>query len=184
MIRSMTGYGEAERDTPAGRLGAGPKTVKHPFFRASLRLPAALERFEPQIREWLRALLPRGHVSFSLRLETQNGTGDDVPQLRLDAARARQYLTVLTALKQQLGLPGEVDVALLSRFGDLIVHDETTDVEIAADDVQRVVENAAQVAVAMRADEGTRLRDDLEGRLSAIEQHMQVVADRAPERLT
>jgi uncharacterized protein (TIGR00255 family) len=183
MIRSMTGYGDAERDTPAGRLRAELKTVNHRFFSANLRLPASLERFEPQAREWLRALLPRGHVSFTLRLETQGADSEDAPQMSLDVARARQYLAVLSALKQQLDLPGEVDVALLSRFGDLIVHDDTSDIAVAAEDVQAVIEHAARAAVGMREIEGAKLRMDLEGRLTAIETEMQIIGDRAPERL-
>jgi uncharacterized protein (TIGR00255 family) len=182
MIRSMTGYGDAERDTPAGRLRAELKTVNHRFFSANLRLPSSLERFEPQAREWLRSLLPRGHVSFSLRLETQGADADDA-RMTLDVARARQYLAVLSSLKQQLNLPGEVDVALLSRFGDLIVHDDSAEIVVAAQDVQAVIESAARAAVEMREIEGTKLRADLEGRLDAIEVEMRVIGDRAPERL-
>jgi uncharacterized protein (TIGR00255 family) len=180
----MTGYGDAERDTPAGRLRAELKTVNHRFFSANLRLPSSLERFEPQAREWLRSLLPRGHVSFSLRLENQGADSEDAPKMTLDVARARQYFAVLSTLKQQLDLPGEVDVALLSRFGDLIVHDESADIEVAAQDVQAVIESAAHAAVEMREIEGAKLRTDLEGRLDAIETQMKVIGDRAPERLT
>jgi uncharacterized protein YicC (UPF0701 family) len=55
MIRSMTGYGEAELDTPAGRLRAEARTVNHRYFSLNLRLGRGLDRYEPQIREWLRA---------------------------------------------------------------------------------------------------------------------------------
>jgi uncharacterized protein (TIGR00255 family) len=64
----MTGFGEAERETPAGRLRCEVKTVNHRYFSANIRMSAPLERFEPQIREWLRALMPRGHVNCSVRL--------------------------------------------------------------------------------------------------------------------
>ena len=32
MIRSMTGFGEAEVETPAGRLRAEARTVNHRYF--------------------------------------------------------------------------------------------------------------------------------------------------------
>src|SRR5690349_10683908 len=103
MIRSMTGYGEAEQDTPVGRLRAEIRTVNHRYFSANLRLARVVERYEPQVREWLRAHMPRGHVNFALRIEQQAALdASDGPVLQLDEARARQYVAALTQLKEKL----------------------------------------------------------------------------------
>jgi uncharacterized protein (TIGR00255 family) len=184
MIRSMTGYGEAERDTPAGRLRAEARTVNHRYFSLNLRIGRGVDRYEPQIRDWLRALLPRGHVNFSLRLERPELEGDEIA-LRVDEVRARQYVRLLRSLKKELELPGEVDLALLSRFTDLIV-DETEVDQLLPDvtSVQEVTQAAARAVIAMREDEGLRLRIDLEQRLDAIEATMGRIAELAPERLT
>lgn len=183
MIRSMTGYGEAERDTPAGRLRAEARTVNHRYFSLNLRIGRGVDRYEPQIREWLRALLPRGHVNFSLRLETADDEGGEVA-LRVDEARARQYLRLLRSLKEELGLPGEVDLSLLSRFTDLIVDDAEVEQQVPdTASVQAVTEAAARAVIAMREDEGLRLRVDLEERLSSIESTIARIAELAPARL-
>lgn len=182
MIRSMTGFGEAERETAAGRLRAEIRTVNHRFFSSNLRMPSALERFEPQIREWLRQELQRGHINASLRLETQDG-GADEPRLRLNEARARQYQRILGELKSTLDLPGEVDVALLSRFSDLIEREDAERVEVDEEAVRDVTVEAAHAVVRMREVEGRRLHDDLEGRLDAIQQAMERVRALAPARL-
>ena len=183
MIRSMTGFGEAERDTPVGRIRCEIKTVNHRYFSVNLRLSSALERFEPQVREWLRGLLPRGHVNCSIRLQNGTSSGEG-PELILDEARAQQYLTILRHMKERFGLAGEVDMALLSRFGELIKPAEPEDLEaISSDDVKDVTEKAARAAVSMREIEGRKLADDLEGRLTAIENAMALIAERAPQRL-
>jgi uncharacterized protein YicC (UPF0701 family) len=83
----MTRFGEAERDTPAGRLRCEIKTVNHRYFSVNLRLSAAVERFEPQVREWLRGLLPRGHVNCSIRLQNGAAVGE-APPLVLDEAKS------------------------------------------------------------------------------------------------
>jgi uncharacterized protein (TIGR00255 family) len=179
----MTGFGEAERDTLAGRLRCEVKTVNHRYFSANIRMSAPLERFEPQVREWLRTLMPRGHVNCSVRL---NGGTDaaEAPALALDEGRARQYLELLRELKERFGLPGEVDIALLSRFGELIRAAEPEDIDaIDADEIRIVTEAAARVAVAMRVVEGGKLARDLQDRLGAIVNAMHVIAQRAPERL-
>ena len=182
MIRSMTGFGEAERETPAGRLRAEIRTVNHRFFSSNLRLPAALERYEPQIREWLRQELQRGHINASLRIESADGSSDE-PRFQLNEARARQYHRVLTELKTTLDLPGEVDVALLARYSDLIERQDVEKIEIDEDAVRAVTIEAARAVVKMREIEGRKLHDDLEGRLDAIEQAMVRVRERAPARL-
>ena len=183
MIRSMTGYGEAERDTPAGRLRAEARAVNHRYFSLNLRMGRGVDRYEPQIREWLRALLPRGHVNFSLRLERADEEGDEIA-LRVDEARARQYLRLLRSLKEELGLPGEVDLSLLSRFTDLVVDDAEVEQQVPdAASVQAVTEAAARAVIAMREDEGVRLRVDLEERLASIETTLVRIAELAPARL-
>lgn len=181
MIRSMTGFGEAERETPAGRLRAEVRTVNHRFFSSNLRFSRPLERFETQVRDWLRAWMPRGHVNCSIRLERPDaGEGAG---LRLDEARARQYLGVLSELRERLGLPGEVDLAMIARYGDILSADEDEQVAVEVEDVQEVTESAARSAVAMREEEGLRLAADLEDRLRAIETAMAGIEIRAPERL-
>lgn len=185
MIRSMTGYGEAELDTPAGRLRAEARAVNHRYFSLNLRLGRTLDRYEPQIREWLRGLLPRGHVNFSLRLETvDDGVGEELVALQVNEAKARQYLRLLQSLKETLGLPGEVDLALLSRFTELVTEEDETERRMPdADAVRTVTESAARAVVSMRQEEGRRLADDLEGRLAGIELALERIARLAPERL-
>jgi uncharacterized protein (TIGR00255 family) len=185
MIRSMTGYGEAEQDTPVGRLRAEIRTVNHRYFSANLRLARVVERYEPQVREWLRAHMPRGHVNFALRIEQQAALdASDGPVLQLDEARARQYVTALTQLKEKLGLAGEIDLALLTRYNDLIVPaDDAGGPDLDPELVRSVTERAAVAAVAMREQEGLRLAEDLEGRLVAIEGALERITALAPARL-
>jgi uncharacterized protein (TIGR00255 family) len=183
MIRSMTGFGEAERDTPGGRVRCEIKTVNHRYFSLNLRLSSTVERFEPQIREWLRGLLPRGHVNCSIRMQNGLEPGE-APPLVLDEARVQQYLSVLRELKHRFHLPGEVDISLVSRFGELIRPADPGDLDaITAEDIKQVTESAARAAVTMREIEGRKLADDLEGRLAAIEKAMAKIQTRAPERL-
>ncbi|MGD8289252.1 MAG: YicC/YloC family endoribonuclease, partial [Gemmatimonadota bacterium] len=49
----MTGYGEAEHDTPAGRLRLEVKTVNHRFFNTSIKTPAGFDRNESVVSEAL-----------------------------------------------------------------------------------------------------------------------------------
>lgn len=184
MIRSMTGFGEAERDTPAGRLRVELKSVNHRFFSAQVRVPLSLDGFEPQIRDWLRARLPRGHVTCSLRLVDAAGQAEGVQRLQLNEARAREYLRVLQSLKQRLDLPGEVDLSLLCRYNDLILPADEETPEWDAEDVRAVVDEAARAVVALRELEGERLRLDMAERLDSMSAASDMIREQAPARLT
>lgn len=182
MIRSMTGYGEAERDSAVGRLRVELRTVNHRYFSLNLRAPSSLERHEAEIKEWLRAELPRGHVNCAIRL-VDGSDADAGPTLRFNEERGREYLRVLEAMKQRLGLGGEVSVELMSRLPGVLEQSETEPLELPLTDVRDVVTAALAGVVAMRGEEGERLRLDLEGRLRAIEEATAVVSSRAPARL-
>ncbi len=178
----MTGYGEARRETPAGTLLVEVRTVNHRHFNANLRLPQSLARWEAEIREWLRAHLPRGHANVSVRLEVPAGTPRG---LKLDDERVTTYMTLLEQLRERFGVAGVPDLQLLTRFPDVFVRDDgdAEAVEIPGDDVRAAVDDAARANVAMREGEGRRLHDDLDGRVAAIEANLDEIARVAPERL-
>jgi uncharacterized protein (TIGR00255 family) len=184
MIRSMTGFGEAERAAPVGVLRAEIRSVNHRHFSANLRVARGFERYDAQIREWLRGLLSRGHINYALRLERNGGEDEGVVALEVDRAKARQYLRALESLRDELGLAGEIDIALLSRFGDLIgPADDGEGVGFTLEDVRAVTEDAARATIEMREEEGKRLAADLEGRLAAVETALAAIEERAPDRL-
>ncbi|MFP4623896.1 MAG: YicC/YloC family endoribonuclease [Gemmatimonadota bacterium] len=177
----MTGFGDAEVETEVGVLRAEIRTVNHRFFSLNVRSPAALDRYEPRIREWLKDGLARGHINLTYRLE---GPGSEAgPALALDAERARQYLRIFRQLRDELELTGDVTVDLIARQPDLVVREQAEAPELPEMAVHDVTRAAVRAVVAMREAEGQALRADLEERLDAIGAALIVVAERAPERL-
>src|SRR5688500_8234118 len=178
----MTGWGESARDTPAGRLRVEIKTVNHRHFNASLRTPHGFDRYEADIQAWLRAELARGHVSYSLSIERNGAASGDLPEL--DLQRAGRYRDLLRRLKDELGLAGDVEVGHVARFGEIFrAPDQEDEPELDAQVIRELTEDAVRAVIGMRESEGRRLADDLEGRLAAIGAQLDLVAQRAPERL-
>jgi uncharacterized protein (TIGR00255 family) len=178
----MTGWGESARDTPAGRLRVEIKTVNHRHFNASLRTPHGFDRYEADIQAWLRAELARGHVSYSLSIDRNGGGADELPEL--DLQRAGRYRDLLRRLKEELGLAGDVEVGHVARFGEIFRAPEQEDTpELDPQLIREITEDAVRAVIVMRESEGRRLADDLEGRLAAIATQLELVAQRAPERL-
>jgi uncharacterized protein (TIGR00255 family) len=182
MIRSMTGYGDAERDSPAGRIRLEVKTVNHRFFNTSIKTPSGFDRYEKPIADALKAQLTRGHVNAFLSID--RSTVPASPATTVDLDRARAYLAAFDELRNELHLSGEADLGMLMRFGDIF---RTPDVDRTAgvepELVAELASEAGAACRAMREAEGSRLADDLTARLDAIALLLDRVEARAPERL-
>lgn len=176
----MTGFGTAEGPLAGGRIGVEVRTVNHRHFNPQFRLPTVLQRFEGELREWLRMRITRGNVALSARwsLEPPGATA-----IHVDVDRARAVATALEELKRELGLPGEIDLAFVARQPDVLKAPEEQGVEVQPKQFLAVVAEAVDGVIAMREREGRALADDLAARLRAIEASLEAVEARAPERL-
>ncbi len=182
MIRSMTGYGDAERNTGEVRLRLEIRTVNHRYFNANLRTPFGFDRHHADIERWLKGTISRGHVNYSLSLERSAPEAE--VGVELDLERARAYRNLLRDMQGALELPGEVDVSTMSRFKDLFrATDPAATPAVESGVLEELTAEAAAKVVEMRQAEGERLEVDLRGRLAAISDHLDTVAARAPERL-
>ena len=183
MIRSMTGYGDAERDTAIGRLRLEVKTVNHRFFNSSIKTPPGFDRYERDLADALKSHVSRGHVSAYLSLDRTTAEAPSGPRVDLD--KARQYKEALEAIGSELGVAGTVDLGLLARFNDVFRAPEPDRTpELEGDVFRTLAEEAAQGVVALREAEGAKLYDDLVGRLDAMATQLDVIAARAPDRLS
>jgi len=184
MIRSMTGFGEAARDLPQGQLRATVKTVNHRNFNAHLRTPQGFDRFEVDLQTRLKKYFSRGHVNLTLVLDRKSATDTSLLP-SLDLEKAQHYWKLLTALQEELGLSQEVGLSDLLRFGDILRSPESVQTSEALDppSIHEVVEEAAQAALTMRIQEGSRLQEDLLNRLDAMEKGLDLIQERAPGRL-
>lgn len=181
MIRSMTGYGEAERVAGEGRLRVEIKTVNHRFLNTHFRTPAGFDRFEHHIEGWIRPFLGRGHVNLTVTMEGDR-RGDLLPELDLD--RARRYKALLEDLGRELGLRADVSLEQLVRFGEIFrAPAPRSGADVVLEDLREVVEDAARAVLAMREEEGRRLEADLRERLREMATRLALVEARAPARL-
>src|SRR2546428_6290892 len=94
----MTGFGSAEGKVLGGRLSIEIRSVNHRYFNPQLKLPFELGGVEGPLRERLRQLLERGHVTVSARWI-------EAPQreaaVALDLARARPLVAAAEELEKR-----------------------------------------------------------------------------------
>ncbi len=180
-IQSMTGFGSAERMIGTHRFAVEVRSVNHRFFTPSIKLPQALLRMEPEVRELLRQRVTRGHVSLTLRIEREAGEGP-----RIDVARLQAYMAQIRAIPEESGIDTRVDIASLLRLPDVITSaplDEGSLADVDPGALLSLIGDAVQTFVTMRLAEGGRLAQYLLDRLVIIEGALDRLTVRAPQRV-
>jgi uncharacterized protein (TIGR00255 family) len=173
MIRSMTGYGTAERTTDAVRIVVELRSVNNRYFKANIRLPEGLGGLEARIEGLLRHAVSRGTVTVNVSVEPRGA-----------AARVPVNTDLLDAYRRDLAAaaPGVTDDALLALPG--VVGQEEgrlTGIEDLPDEIEAAVREALERLNGMRDAEGRATADDMAGALAEIERRSAAVTDRAPQ---
>ncbi len=177
----MTGFGSAEGNVLGGRLSIEIRSVNHRYYNPQLKLPFELGGVEGPLRERLRQLLERGHVTVSARwIEAPQRDG----AVAVDLTRARQLVAAAKELKKRLKLKGEVDLAFVARQPEVLTPHQDGVATAQWSEVDPIAERAVRELLAMREREGAALAAELGGRLRALETGAATIERRAPERLT
>lgn len=178
MIRSMTGFGAAAGLVGAARVSVELRTVNHRFFNPSIKLPSELSRWEGEVREALRRAIARGHVTLLARIERE-AAGDSV----VDESRFAEALETLRRLQRDHGLEEAVSLATVLRMPNVITSERSAEIGGTAEELVALVKQAVAALTAMRESEGERMRTVLAERVALVEQALERIAARAPERI-
>src|SRR3989442_7468925 len=177
----MTGFGSAEGNVVGGRLSIEIGSVNHCYYNPQLKLPFEVGGVEGPLRERLRQLLERGHVTVTARWI-------EAPQreatVAVDLSRARQLVAAAKELKKRLKLKGDVDLAFVARQPEVLTPHQDGVAAPQWSDVEPIAERAVRELLGMRTREGAALAAELSGRLGALETGARAIEQRAPERLT
>ena len=171
MLRSMTGYGSSERTDGGQRIRVELKSVNQRFLDIQIKAPRVLLQIEDRLRQKIESRLARGRVTVYVEWRNQGEAG----AATVNPRAAKKLVEELRDLKDRLSLPGDVDLATLSRFPQLFESDgETPEAEAVWGAFEPVLATALDELVARRESEGGKLNDDLSGRLGTI---ADIVAD-------
>lgn len=178
MMKSMTGYGRAEKMLGDLSLAAEIRSVNHRHCDIQIRLPKSLMHLEPSLKKRLQTAFSRGRIELTVMLNGAEGAGR---RLELDLDLAKEYYKVLRDLQASLGLAGDIDLGLLSSFRDVVTVSER---DLGGKDVGAALEVVVDSAVArlerMRLQEGRALASSLRKCLQVIEKTLFRIQRKAP----
>ena len=178
MLRSMTGYGRAERSINEKNFLIEIRSLNGKQFELLLKLPLQLKPFEFEIRSMLSEKLVRGSVECTVSIK-QHGAAKP-SSINLDLAAS--YFKQLKSLADQLETDDSQLLASILRLPEVVAN--STDV--MGDTEWLVFKEVLQEAMVMinkhRMDEGAALEKELLLRIANIEESQKKVIALDPSR--
>ncbi|OPY86700.1 MAG: hypothetical protein A4E71_01393 [Smithella sp. PtaU1.Bin162] len=179
MIKSMTGFGRVETAGQGRKIVVEAKSVNHRFLEISLRMPPSLFSMELELKKKISEKIKRGRIEIFIRMEADN-TG--TPEMLLNMEAARNYFAVLRRLKDEFGFTDEISLKTLVGFRDIF--SQPAEVEVSPEiikQIEKALEEALNMLVHMRQEEGIAIYKDMEQRLDVIRTILEKVKVRAPQ---
>jgi uncharacterized protein (TIGR00255 family) len=174
---SMTGFGRGVCQIDGREMTIELKSVNHRFLDLSMKMARSMNFLEDAIRKQLQEALARGHVDVSLSYVNRR---EDGREAAVDHAVVRAYQQAAQELAQ-MGVEGQLRLADVLRLPDAVVLSEKQEDQQALTELMcGALDQAVNQLKQARAQEGMRLKADIESRLAYILEKRAAIAQREP----
>lgn len=178
MLKSMTGFGRAEKTVADKTFLVDIKSLNGKQFELQLKLPAFLKPFEFDIRRILSSKLGRGSVDCTISLKE---TGNAKP-VTINIELAKAYYQPLAALSGELKLDPSHILSTLVKLPEVITPTSETLTDDEWEAFEKVINAAIDDLNIHRDDEGKALGKDLIQRIHNILVQLEEVQKLEPLR--
>ena len=178
MIRSMTGFGHGEYQTPTRKFTVEIKAVNHRYLDLNIKLPRILNPLENNIRNVLKEYTQRGKIDVYISSE---GYAKGQVRLRYNEEIAMQYVESFQQMSQQFHLEQDMRTSTLARCPEVLTLETgSEDVDELWTELEMALREACSAFVQARIKEGTSLQEDLLLKLTAMKDEVLKVEERYP----
>ncbi len=178
MLRSMTGYGRAQKILNGRDISVEIRSVNHRYYEYTSRIPRTYSYIDEKLKSLLKSAISRGKVEVSVTIN--NIDGKDA-QIAINKGVAEGYVSALRSISEELGLKDDLVLSKLIKIPDIFNIQKTPDDEeqICAD-VSEITSEALERFVAMRETEGERLKRDILEKADFIIERVGMVEAQSP----
>lgn len=164
MLKSMTGFGRAEKNLGDKTFLIDIKSLNGKQFELQLKIPAFLKPFEFDIRKILSEQLNRGTIDCTISLKE---TGSSKP-VSINTELAKAYYKPLEALSRELNLDPSGILSTLVKLPEVITPTGETFTDEEWKEFASIIKAAIDDLNYHRMEEGKSLKGDLQLRIDNI----------------
>jgi uncharacterized protein (TIGR00255 family) len=178
MLKSMTGFGRAEKAVGDKTFLIDIKSLNGKQFELMLKMPAFLKPFEFDIRKIISKQLGRGSIDCSINLK-ESGASKPVS---INTELAKAYYKPIAALSAELGLDPSAILSTLIKLPEVITPTGETLTGEEWSVFAKIIEAAIADLNNHRLEEGKSLEKDLLLRINNIQKQQEAIVILEPLR--
>lgn len=178
-MKSMTGYGRGEAKDESRSFVVEIKTINHRYNDFSVKMPKHINYLEEIVKKKVKSVVSRGKAEIYISMEYI--AGDDMvvtPNIEL----ANSYKRAIGELAKSLNIEGDICLETMVKFPEILkLQKKEEDTDAIEELLSESLDKALVQLSDMRQEEGKKLLEDMEEKLSAIETSILSIEKRAPE---
>lgn len=179
MLKSMTGFGRAQKEIDGYVITVELKSVNHRYFEFSSRVPRQYGFLDEKLKSYINGKVSRGKIECYVTIEALN---TDTADVVVNHTLATAYVNALKEIAETYELKDDFGASTISRFPEVLIVRKSDEVEEKLwGYVQEVCSEAIDKFVAMREVEGSKMKDDIYSRGQFILDCVSYIEERSPQ---
>lgn len=179
MLKSMTGFGRAQKEIDGYVITVEIKSVNHRYFEFSSRIPRQYGFLDEKLKSFINSKVSRGKIECYVTVEALN---TDTADVVVNHTLANAYVNALKEIAVTYDLKDDFGASAISRFPEvLVVRKSEEDEEKLWNYVKEVCDEAIKKFIAMRTVEGAKMKDDIYSRGQYILDCVSYIEERSPQ---
>jgi len=171
----MTGFSKIEVEYAEGRVYGEARALNSRYLEINIKLPKTDYTQEQRLRELVKQYVKRGKVDISIKWEKTN---TELNPPRINEYVVKQYVAVISLLKEKYGLKGDLTVDTILNLRDIITYEENN--SIPEDALALSFESLLRKLDEERIKEGGFIEKDLRSRLEKMLLTLSEIEERQP----
>ena len=179
MLKSMTGFGRYESETPERKITVEMKAVNHRYNELTIKMPKKLNFFEASIRNLLKNYISRGKVDVYITYEDYK---DKSACVKYNQDIAEEYFNNINQMAEYFKIGNDISAGQLARFPEVFeIEEQSVDEDELWSYLEDAVKQCAESFVKTRITEGEHLKNDLCSKLNGMLGWIDFIEKRSPE---
>ncbi|MFO0794227.1 MAG: YicC/YloC family endoribonuclease [Candidatus Brocadiaceae bacterium] len=178
MLKSMTGFGNAEYKDNGRTLSVELRSINNRFLKIDSRIPEVLQSFESEIERPIRERIVRGTILLNINYQLNR----QEPEYVLNSEKVREYYRLLNDIKKEINSSEELSINSLISLPGVLQKGENGEenVDTLLPICMPLINEALAKMMEMRATEGSHLEKDIEKRKDVILSILTKIETRVP----
>lgn len=174
-MKSMTGFGRAKLEKDGREYLVEIRSVNHKYADITVKAPRNLLYLEDKVRKSVLNRVARGKIEVFISYANYGLDGKNVV---LNKELAKLYIKELTELAEEADIPSGLRATEVSKMPDVLnIQLEEDSLETIWQELSACLETAIDNFIDMRSIEGSKIKQDLQTRLSSVEENVNKISE-------